>query len=651
MTALRSLFSPVRIGSMELKNRIVMSTISTGDYCNRDGTVSEKLIGYLEARARGGVGLINTEPVTIGEKLPYTPRTLGIWDDRFIPGLRRLTDALHSHGAKVQPQLMHPGPESLSPFFHKTPAKGPSAVICHTTKQICHEMTRDEIAEAVKLFGEGARRVREAGFDGVELHAAHSYMLVGSFLSPLRNRRTDEYGGSIEGRLRLLLEVIDSIKQSAGSDFPLTLRISGDELMPGGNTIDDMQHIAPILVEAGVHAFHVSAGAFPNWRIIAPTGTPYGLNVSFAAALKEVVDVPVMTVGRINDPRLAETILRRKQADLIVMGRALLADPELPLKAMEGRFDDIAPCISCLLGCRGVTPGMAMTCVVNPALGREREMTITPATQPGKVMVVGAGPGGLETARVAALRGHQVDIYEKDRRIGGQFNLAAVPPMKQELVKVLRYLSIQAEKAGANIRLNTEVTPEIIAEANPDVLVVATGGVPLIPDIPGSDGENVITAHDVLAGRLAIHGADVLVIGGGMVGCETAEFLANRGDNPLIGRTRVTIVEMLDDVAKDLAPENRSLLMQNLREAGVTIITSARVKGILEDGVVIEQDGEESSIRPLDYIVLAMGVKSYNPFGNEIMEKVRKVHVIGDAANPCRALEAIADGARVGREI
>jgi len=651
MPALVQLYSPIKIGSMELKNRIVMSTISTGDYCNRDGTVSDKLLGYLEARAKGGVGLINTEPVTIGETLPYTPRTLGIWDDKFIPGLRQLTDLLHSHGAKVQPQLIHPGPESLSPFYHKIPTKGPSPIMCHTTKQICREMTLDEIGEAVRMFGEAARRIREAGFDGVELHAAHSYMLLGSFLSPLRNRRVDDYGGSIEARLRLALEVIASIKKATGKEFPLTLRISGDELMPGGNTVHDMQYIAPILVEAGVDAFHVSAGAFPTWRIIAPTGTPNGLNVTFSAALKEVVDVPVMTVGRINDPRLAEHILSRKEADMIVMGRALLADPELPLKAMEDRFDDIAPCIACLLGCRGVTPGVAMTCVVNPALGREKEMSIIPATQTKKVMIVGAGPAGLETARIAALRGHQVELYEKESRIGGQFNLAAVPPMKQELVKVLRYLLTQAEKAGVKVRLNSEVTPEIVAEVNPDVVVVATGGVPLVPNIKGIDGKNVVTAHDVLAVKLAIHGANVLVIGGGMVGCETAEFLANRGDNPIIGRTQVTIVEMLDDVAQDLAPENRTLLMQNLREAGVNIITSAKVKEILDDGVIIEKDGEELPLRSIDRIVLAMGARSYDPLSDHIRNKVKEVYVVGDAGKPCRALEAIAEGARVGREI
>lgn len=651
MSSFVRLFSPIKIGSMELKNRIVMSTMSTGDYCNRDGTVSEKLKRYLEARAKGGVGLITTEPVTIGEKLPYTPRTLGLWDDKFIAGLRELTGLLHSHGAKVVPQIIHPGPESLSPFYHKVQTVGPSPVMCHTTKQICREMTVGEIAEVVEMFGEAARRARDAGFDGVELHAAHSYMLVGSFLSPLRNRRADQYGGSIEGRLKFPIEVIQSIKKKAGEDFPLILRISGDELTPGGNTIHDMQYVAPLLVEAGVDAFHVSAGAFPTWRIIAPTGTPRGLNVAFSSALKDVVNVPVMTVGRINDPRLAEDILRRNEADLIAMGRALLADPEFPLKAMEGRPDDIAPCIACLLGCRGVTPGMAMTCLINPALGREGELAIVPTDQPKRVMVVGAGPGGMETARVAALRGHRVEVFEREARIGGQFNLAAVPPMKQELVKVLRYLLVQAEKAGVKIFLNREVTPDTVAEANPDVVVVATGGVPLVPEIPGIHGQKVVTAHDVLAGKRAIHGANVLVIGGGMVGCETAEFLANRGDNPIIGRTSVTIVEMLDDVAKDMAPENRTLLMQNLREAGVTIITGAKVKEILDDGAIIEKDGKESSLRSMSHIVLAMGARSYDPLSEKIRDKVKELFTVGDAAKPRRALEAIAEGTQVGRRI
>lgn len=637
---------------MELKNRIVMSPMAT-DYPNDDGTISERLKDYLEARAKGGVGLITLEPTTIGENLPYQPHTVALWDDKFIPGLKDLTAAVHSHGAKIVPQIIHPGPESLSPFFHKIPTVGPSPVMCHTTKQMCREITRGEIDDVVKQFGAAARRAREAGCDGIELHAAHSYMLVGSFLSPLRNHRTDAYGGSIDGRLRFPLQVIASIRAEAGHDFPIILRISGDELMPGGQTLRDTQYLAPILVQAGIDGFHVSSGVFPQmaWRILAPTGTPRGLNVAFAAAIKKVVDVPVMTVGRINDPRFAEDILKRNDADLIVMGRALLADPELPNKAMDGRFEDIAPCIACGLGCSGRKPNTPLTCVVNPTVGREKELAITPAAQAKKVMVVGAGPAGLESARVAALRGHTVELYEKESQVGGQFSLASVPPMKQELTNVPAYLAIQIEKAGCSIHFNTEVTPDFVKEVNPEVVIVATGGAPLVPNIPGIDGEKVVTAHDVLAGRVAMPHGNILVIGGGMVGCEVSEFLANAGDNPVIGRAHITIVEMLKNIGLDMVPEHRTLLLQKLRGDGVQITTSARVKEFVNDGVIIERDGKEESIRGMDYIVLAMGACSYDPLSKQIRDDVSEVYIIGDAGNPCRALEAIAEGSEVGRNI
>jgi len=653
MKALKTLFSPISIGKMELRNRIIMAPMAT-DYANEDGTISQKLRDYHEARAKGGVALITLEVTTIDGLSPYVPHTISLWDDKFIPSFMELTNAVHAHGAKVVPQLSHPGPESLSPFFYGIQPVGPSAVMCHSTKQMCREITLEEIARVIEQFGEAARRAREAGCDGVELHAAHSYMLVGSFISALRNRRSDTYGGSVEGRLKFPLEVINSIHAKAGGDFPIILRISGDELTPGGRDIRETQYIAPVLAEAGVNAFHVSSGVFPQmaWRILPPTGTPLAINVAFSAAIKEVVDVPVMVVGRINDPRLAEDILERNQADLIVMGRALLADSELPNKAAEGRFEDIAPCIGCGLGCiAGRETGRPMTCLVNPTVGREKEMAITPAAKPKKVLVAGGGPGGLEAARVAALRGHQVTLYEKESKLGGQFNLAAIPPLKQELCKVPRYLSIQVEEAGGKVQLNTEVTPKLIEKAKPDVAIIATGGSPLIPALPGAEGKKVVTAHDVLAGRAVIQAKNVIVIGGGMVGCEVADFLAEVGDNPVVGGTAVTIVEMLPDIGLDLAPESKTLLMQRLREKGVKIITSATVKEILDDGVVIVKDGQEETILGMDYIILAMGAKSVDKLSDKIKGKVAEVYVIGDAKEPRKALEAIAEGSEVGRKI
>jgi len=450
------------------------------------------------------------------------------------------------------------------------------------------------------------------------------------------------------------LEVIKSIRSTAGDDFPIIMRISGDMMAPGGMDIRETQYIAPILAEAGIDAFHISCGVFPDasWRIIPPTGTPLRPNVGLSAAVKDVVDVPVMVVGRINDPLIAEDVLVRNEADLVVMGRSLLADPEFPNKAAEGRFEDIAPCIGCGLGCIAVRAvGKDMTCVINPTVGREREMAIVPADSPKKVLVAGAGPAGLEAARVSALRGHDVSLYEKDSKPGGQFNLAAVPPFKQELSKVPRYLSLQAEKAGANIRLNTEATPELVEEMKPDVVIVATGGGPLVPDIPGVNGDRVVTAHDVLAFKVGMPSGNVAVIGGGMVGCEVAEFLASSGDNMIVGRTAVTIIEMLDDVSMDIAAEGRVLLMQRLREKGVRIRTSTKVKEFLEDGVLVEKDGLEESIRGLGHIVLGMGVSSVDDISDKIKDKVPEVYVIGDAKEGRTILNAIAEGSEIGRKI
>ena len=652
MSALEKLFSPITIGTMEVKNRIAMAPMTTG-WAPADGTVPDKMIDYLEARAKGGVGLIIFETVTIDERFPYIMQSVGLWDDSLIPSFKRFVDAMHAHGAKVAPQISHPGPESFS-FLKGIQPVGPSPVLCKGTGQLCRELSVEEIHEIVEQYGEAARRAREAGCDAMELHAAHSYMLAGSFLSPLRNKRTDAYGGRVDGRLRFLLEVVASIKAKAGRDFPVIVRISGDEYVYGGRTLGDTLYIAPKLVAAGVDAFEVSGGVQPEltWRIMPPTGTPLGLNVPAAAALKQVVNVPVMVVGRINNPQLAEDILQKGHADMTVMGRALLADPELPNKAAAGRFEDIAPCTACSLGCIGEQIRMrSMTCVVNPTLGREKEMAIVPADKPKRVLVVGGGPGGLEAARVAALRGHTVTLCEKAEKLGGQLNLAVLAPAKQEISVWIQYLAVQAQKAGVRIELNTEVTPELVEEMNPDVVIVATGGECLVPPIPGVDRAKVVHSSDVLQGKVIPVRAKVLIIGGSSVACEVADAIAGPGDNTMDTDSAVTIVEMLPDIAHDEPPAARMLLLERLRQKGVRFVTSATVKEITEDGVVIARDGREEVIGGMDHIVLACGTKSVNHLRDKIAGKVSEVYMIGDAKRPRRALEAIREGTEVGRAI
>jgi NAD(H)-dependent 7beta-hydroxy-3-oxo-delta4-cholenoic acid oxidoreductase len=648
-----ALFSPVKIGTMNMKNRVAMAPMAT-DFAEGDGAVSQRLIDYYEARAAGGAGLIIVEVCTIDGMSPYIPRTLGLWDDRFIPGLKRLTEAVHAHGAVIIPQVAHPGPESLAPLFHGAAAVGPSSgIVNNLTRMKCRELALDEIPPIIGQFGDAARRARDAGFDGLELHAAHSYMLLGSFLSALRNRRTDRYGGDLAGRIRFPLEVIRAMKEKAGDEFPITMRISAEEQVPGGRSIRETEYITSIFAEAGVAGFHVSSGVYPDlsWRVIPPTGTPYCLNVAAAAIIKKAVAVPVMVVGRIVEPGMAEDIVRRGDADMVVLGRSLLADPDWPAKAAAGNFEDIAPCIGCGLGCvRNRETGGDMTCIINPSVGREREMVIKPAARKKKVLIAGGGPAGLEAARVAAAARHEVILYEKEERLGGQFNLAAVPPGKQELARITKYLAGQAEKSGVKMVLNTPVTPERIAEVKPDALVIATGARPCRPCFQGADGANVFTAHDVLAGAVDLASGRALVIGGGMVGCELASFLANTGDNITIGRTEVTVVEMSDSVGSDMFSEGRELLMEKLRHKEVRFITSATVKEITGDGAVIERAGGIETITGMDYIVLATGAEPVNELA-AAAAGVSEVHVIGDAREPRQVLDAIREGSETGRAL
>lgn len=651
MSPLKKLFSPIKIGKMEVRNRIAMAPI-TPNWSANDGTVCDKLIDYFEARAAGGVGMIITETFVVDKNQQYLLASMGFWDDSVIPNFKKLIDRVHAHGAKLVPQLSHPGADTFCWMFGNQPV-APSAHFSKTCCYMARELTIGEIKKIIQQYGDAARRARDAGFDAIELHAAHAYMLAGSFLSPLRNKRTDEYGGSNDNRLKFVLEIMEDIKKKAGKDFPVILRISGDEHTSGGRDILNTQYIAPRLVEAGVDAFHVSGGIQPEqfYRIIPPTGTPFGLNVAAAAAVKQVVNVPVLTVARINDPKFADDILSRNLADMVVMGRALIADPELPNKAKEGRFEDIAPCTSCAIGCvQQIMKLKSMTCVINPTVGREKELAIIPADKAKKVLVAGGGPGGLEAARVAALRGHKVTLYEKQAKLGGQMNIACVAPMRQELAMWISYLSSQVKKLGVKVKLNTEATPELIVAEKPDAVVVATGGECATPPITGIDGPKVISSHAVLGGAPRPKGK-VLVIGGGLVGCEVADLLADLGDGSAGSVTAVTIIEMLPDIAMDEVEISRMLLIPRLREKGVKWLASATVKQITEDGAIITRDGKEETIEGIDHIIIACGTKSVDTLSKSIEGVVPEVYVIGDAKQPRLALEAIAEGAEVGRKI
>ncbi len=659
-TQFRHLFSPIQIGTVTVKNRIVSSGHNP-NFMGPDCMPNEKIMDYWLSKAKGGAGMVMTQASHVHpSSLSTNAPRMAYQTDDMIPVFRKVADALHEYDCKFFPQLTHRGRMATSnPFggvaWGSSPMRslGPVSAVLDMN-DVPHEMEIDEIKEVIKAFADAARRCKQAGTDGVEIQGCTGYLVQG-FLSSAQNKRIDEYGGSLEDRMRFALEIIDAVRETVGRDFVVGFRMAGDEFVDGGLTMEDMTAVAQRVDAAGKVDYFAVCAADANKSFagyVPPMYYPLGCYVYLGAAIKEVVNVPVMVVGRITNPRLAEDILDKGQADMVVMGRALIADPELPNKAAEGRFDDIAPCTSCGLGClRGQLTMEPMTCVINPAVGREKEMVITPAAKPKKVLVAGGGPGGLEAARVAALRGHDVTLLEKEAKLGGQLKLAPVPPMKQELSLWLKYLSVQVEKVGVKVELNREVTPELIDEVKPDVVVVATGGEALIPPIPGVDGKKVVTAHDVLAGKVAIHHGNVLIIGGGMVGCEVADMLARLGDTQTADCTAVTIVEMLKDIGLDVLPQPRMLLMPRLREKGVKAVTSATVKEILEDGVVMTRDGQDETLRGMDYIILAAGAASVDQLSDKIKSKVAEVYVIGDAKQPRKALEAIAEGSEVARKI
>jgi len=631
------LFTPIKIGNIELKNRIIMPPMV--DRLAVGGMVTEAVKDFYAARARGGVGMIVLTPGIVDASMASDIQ-LGAYDDRFIPKLRELTDVVHAAGALMGIELMHLGRQGGGIVGYESVA--PSPIPWSSHEPAPRELTTAEVEDLVEKFTDAARRVREAGFDLVELHACHGYLLSG-FLSPHTNKRADKYGGGVQGRSRFVVEIVRRIKEKVGSDFAISCRINGADYMPGGVTLDMARETARLLVEAGADTIGISSGAYGSYPVIVPPyDQPKGCNVYLAERVKEVVDVPVSVAGRLDDPWVAEEVLTSGKADVIAIARGLLADPDLPNKWLEGEFRDVRNCIACnvCIDTEGTEP---ITCTVNPEAGREKEMEIVPAPQPKKVMIIGGGLAGLEAARVAALRGHQVSLYEKDDEIGGQWVLAARPPHKDDHLLFLEYLSWQAEKLGVERHLGKEVASDMVEELSPEAVIVATGGMPSIPPIPGVDQEEVICAWDALKGHEV--GNRVLVVGGGMTGLETAEFLAAGGRD-------VVVVEQLKRVGADMGGTVRWHLMNRLRGLKIEIFTSTQIKEIRPQGVVVvSRKDMEETWEGFDTVVLACGVKPRNELVADIDARAKEVYVIGDAAKARKGLEAIRDGAEIGRKV
>ena len=635
-----NLFHKGKIGRLELKNRFVMPPMDSG-MTEENGEVSERLIAYYAARAKGGFGLIITEYTSVDYPDGMAKKgQLSLYDDRFIPKMKKLAEAVHREGSRIFIQLQHPGRETTSEITGRQTVSASAVPSLLQGKGIPRELRKDEIRGLTEKFAKAALRAKTAGMDGVEIQCGHGY-LIAQFLSGSANKRTDEYGGYLLNRIRFAKEIIRAVKETCGSDFPVSCRVSGEERIPGGLSLQETIVIAKELERAGADAIHVSTGTVASipW-LIGPAALPGGFNLKAAKAIKQAVHIPVICVGRMTDPLLAEYALE-ETADFVSFGRASIADPELPNKIKEETINEIVPCVGCISRCfytEGVIPGdKAISCMLNPFSGHEGILKITPAEKTKKVLVVGGGPGGLEAAWVAAARGHKVTLFEKDAQCGGQLRLAAIPPGKHEMAKGIAYLMNMNRKYKVDIRTDTEATLERIKEAAPEGVILATGAIPTEISLEYTNMP-ITQAMDILNGTEEPAQTN-LIIGGGMVGLETALYIASRGYH-------VDVVEMQQAAGKDLNKGVRKFLFDELKEKGVNIFTSTRIENI-ENGTVscITPDGKIKR-RNIGKVISAVGSKPFDPLSEKLKESGCKVIRIGDAVCVRKAYAAIEEGAR-----
>ena len=656
MSKFERLFQPIQVKDILIRNRVVMAAMNN-NYAGPKGEVTSQVIDYFAERAKGGVGVLITSAAAVDAKAKKRVGELCVYSDEFIEGLKDLTTAVHKEGARIFLQIIHVGRELVSGTtveFSEKPV-GPSALTHPLTGEPCHELTIEEIHEIQGKFTQAAQRAEEAGFDGVEVHGAHGYLIT-QFTNPFTNRRVDEYGGGLEGRIRFPLEIVKGIREKTGKNFLICYRLNVNEFFEPGIPlrIDESLSLAK-KISKFVDLIHVSTGGTGSpkatQKVIPLMSEPRGCYAHLAAAVKRVVNIPVICVGRITTPEIAESIIARGDADMVAIGRGMIADPYWAQKAKKGEADDIRRCISCEQGCMEyLIQERKITCIQNAAVGKERELAITRAMKKKKVLIVGGGVAGMEAARVAALRGHQVELWEKTNSLGGNANLASTPPWKIEFRAVVDYLVRQIEKLGITVKLVTEGTGPKIMGYEPDAVILATGARPKTAQMFDSGNRRVFLAEEVLLGKAARMVSSVCVIGGGMVGLETAAFLKLYGHD-------VAVVEMLPEVGMDMGAINKGFWIDKISELGISVHTSCQVLGVENNKLRVKLEGEEN-VKNLDSFssyVVAVGYQSNNALTRELeKEKGRlpfSVHSVGDCVSPRNALHAVHEGFLVGHSL
>lgn len=665
-----------KINQMSTRNRIVMSSAIT-NMAAPDGSVTDQMIAYYATRGQGGAGIINTGYNFICQRGRAGVYQMSTASDDNIPSMRRLTEAFHAAApdGKIGSQLCHAGRQT-SEHITGLPLEAPSPIVgplpTGHSKEVPEEMSPARIAEMVDRFAQAARRSKEAGFDLVEIHAAHGY-LINQFISSYSNIRTDQYGGSLKKRMRIALEVMEAVRGAVGPDYPVGIRINGDDLVDEGYTLDDYQLVARSVEDSNlVDYISVSAGQHHPAGVatmVAPMAMPMGFLEHLGAGISAVVDdIPIFIVGRIKDPVLAEGILERGSADFCIMTRALMADPELPNKVMGNRLDDVRPCLACMQGCTDRTwSQLDLSCLINTSAGREREWAeLKPAEEEKRVLVVGGGPAGMEAARIASLRGHDVTLWEKGTKLGGTALLAAMPPRREEFGELTRWLIDQLPKVGVKVELGRKADPESVCEFSPDVLVAATGAHPQIPEhIPGWNLPHVTNIYDALAGKSEL-GQRVLVLGHDTQSVEFAEWAAEQGKQVyLISGARVQVWE--DPVAA-LANDKNSFtgryVLMNFALEKFEFLPFMMVKSIEPGAVIISKTGEQhpctTHVRigeledrrlEVDNIVVHLRLTPVRHWMKGLSDEVPKIYKIGDCLEPRKAIDAMVDGGRIGRTI